>query len=170
MFLNNNALVDAVVGGWQVAGTVVLSTGNPFSVDATQNTYQQAGSAFPNWNPGSSVVPTNRSINNWFNPSGFLQPANGTFGNVRRNSLYGPGLDVVNLSGSKSFTLAREGMSLQVRADAQNAFNHPSFGLPGDASLGGASGTGTPYTSGTTAIRTTTEGGRNVQLGLRLTF
>ena len=169
-FLNKNALVDAVIGGWQVAGTIVLSTGNPFTADATQNTYQQAGAAFPNWNSGVLAVPAHRTIDNWFNPSAFLQPPNGTFGNVKRNSLYGPGLDVVNLSGSKSFGLWREGVRLQIRADAQNAFNHPSFGVPSDVSLGGSSGPGTPYTTGTTAIRTTTQGGRNLQLGAHLSF
>jgi hypothetical protein len=66
--------------------------------------------------------------------------------------------------------LPREGMFLQVRADAQNAFNHASFGVPSDASLGGSSGTGTPYTTGTVAINSTTEGGRNVQLGIHLTY
>jgi hypothetical protein len=173
-FLNSNAIVDAVIGGWQVSGTVVLSSGNPFTVDATQNTFQQAGASFPNWNPGISPRPANRSINNWFNPGAFLEPANGTFGNVKRNSLYGPGLDVVNLSGSKTFSLSPERFRLQIRADASNAFNHASFGVPSDVSLGGSAGPGTPYTTGTTAIRTTTVGQnssqRNIQLGARLTF
>lgn len=168
--LNNNALADAVIGGWQIAGTLVLSTGNPFNVDSTQNTYQQAGTSYPNWVQGVSWKPAHQDINNWFNPAAFSQPANGTFGNVRRNSLYGPGLNVVNLSGSKTFSIPWESVKLQIRADAQNAFNHPSFGVPGDASLGGSNGAGTGYTTGTTAITTTTEGGRNVQLGARLTF
>ncbi len=56
----------------------------------------------------------------------------------RRNSLYGPGLNIVNLSGSKTFSLPWEGIKMQIRADAQNAFNHPSFGVPGDANLGGS--------------------------------
>jgi len=76
---------------------------------------------------------------------------------------------VVNLSGSKIFSI-RENIKLQIRADAQNAFNHPSFGVPGDASLGGSSGPGTPYTTGTTTINTLTVYGRNVQLGARLSF
>lgn len=167
--LNNNSIVDAVIGGWQIAGTIVKSSGNPFTVDATQNTYQQAGTSFPNWVPGVSPIPKDRSIKNWFNPAAFSQPADGTFGNVKRNSLYGPGLNQVNLSGSKSFSI-RESVKLQIRCDAQNAFNHPSFGVPGDASLGGSSGPGTQYTTGTTTINTTTVGGRNVQLGARLTF
>jgi hypothetical protein len=169
-FLNSNRLLDAAIGGWQISGTLVLSTGNPFSVDGTQNTYALAGTAFPNWVPGVSPKPSNRSIADWFNPAAFSLPENGTFGDVRRNSLYGPGLNVVNLSGSKTFSLPWEGVKIQFRCDAQNAFNHPSFGVPGDASLGGATVAGTPYTTGTTAINTVTVGGRNVQLGLRLTF
>ena len=31
-FLNNNRVLDAAVGGWTLAGTVLLSTGNPFTV------------------------------------------------------------------------------------------------------------------------------------------
>jgi hypothetical protein len=169
-FLNNNSLVDGVIGGWQISGTLVLSTGNPFSVDGTQNTYAQAGTQFPNRIPGVSLYPADRNINNWFNPEAFSQPANGTFGDVRRNSIYGPGLNAVNLSGSKIFSLPWEGISLQIRADAQNAFNHPSFGVPSDVSVGGSNGVGTPYTTGTVAIRTLTVQGRSVQLGARLTF
>ncbi len=169
-FLNNSTVLDELLK-WQLSGTLVLQTGNPFTVDGTQNTYALSGTSFPNWNPDTSVIPTHRTIYNWFNPGAFLQPANGTFGNVKRNSLYGPGLNTVNLSAAKDFPLPlREGMVLQIRCDAQNAFNHPAFGVPGDASLGGSSGTGTPYTMGTTAISTTTVGGRNLQIGIHLTY
>ncbi|HXW90112.1 MAG TPA: TonB-dependent receptor [Terriglobales bacterium] len=171
-FLNNNKLLDTVIGGWQISGTLVLSTGNPFSVDGTQNTYSLSSNAsvFPNWNPGVSWRPAHQSIDNWFNPGVFLQAANGTFGNVRRNSLYGPGLNVVNLSAGKTFSLPWENMKFQIRGDAQNAFNHPSFGVPSDATVGGSSGVGTPYTTGTVAISNYTVGGRSLQVGARLTF
>ena len=169
--LNNNALADAVVGGWQISGDVVLSTGNPFNVQGNQNTYQQAGAAYPNAVQGVSWRPSHQTIDNWFNPAAFSQPADGTFGNVRRNSLYGPGLDVVNLSGSKTFSIPWENMKLQIRCDAQNAFNHPSFGVPGDITLGGSAGPGQPYTTPDGGqIRTVTVQGRNVQLGARFSF
>ena len=170
-FLNNNSLVDAVVGGWQISGTLILSTGAPFTViNSSNNTYAQAGSSFPNRVPGVSIKPAHQTIQNWFNPAAFSQPANGTFGDVPRNSLYGPGLNIVNLSGSKTFSLPWEGIQLQIRADASNAFNHPNYGVPGDANLGGSAGPGTPYTSGSTVINNTTANGRNVQLGARITF
>jgi hypothetical protein len=170
MFLNSNSLLDAVLGGWQISSTIVASSGSPFTVVSTQNTFAQAGSAYPNWTPGVSPIPHNRSISNWFNPGAFTQPANGTFGNVRRNSLYGPGLQYENLSGSKTFSLPWENVKLQIRCDAQNAFNHPSFAEGWDQYLGGSQGAGTPYTTGGNAQMSTAVNGRNLQLGARLTF
>jgi hypothetical protein len=88
---------------------------------------------------------------------------------MRRNSLYGPGLKVFNFSAAKSFTVPYgEGIKVEFRADAQNVFNHPSFGNP-STGLGGSSGAGTPYTN-TTTISSLTVYGRSLQLGLRVSF
>jgi TonB dependent receptor len=169
-FLNGSRLLDEAVGGWQIAGTVILQTGNPFSVYGNQNTYAQAGTQFPNRNPGVPLYPSDRSILNWFNSSAFLQPANGTFGNVRRNSLYGPGINTFNFSALKGFTIPwREGIRIDFRADAQNVFNHPAFGVPSNLNLSGAGGDNQPYT-GAAPIRSLTIQGRNLQLGLRVSF
>jgi len=178
-FLNRNALMDAVIGGWQISGTGHVSTGQPFTVIGTQATWARAGSAFPNWS-GLSATPKHRSThcmagysgcaNEWYNPAAFTRPADGTFGNVRRNSLYGPGMSQVNLSGSKTFSIPWENSKLQLRADANNAFNHASFGLP-TATLAGAANAGDQYTySGTQQISGTTMSGRTVQIGMRLTY
>ena len=171
MFLNNNALLDALAGGWQLSGTVHISSGNPFTVIGTQNTYAQAGSAFPNWVKGVSAVPHNRSIKEWFNPAAFSLPANGTFGNVRRNSLYGPGINVFNLSGGKTFSMPWENIKIQLRCDAANVFNHASFGQP-NGNLTGPNNqqVGDPYTFSAAQINSTSIGGRNVQLGARVSF
>ena len=161
-FLNNNMLADEVIGGWQVSGTLYLSTGTPYSVFGTQNTYQQAGSAFPNRVAGVSTKPQNQSakceagsgpstgcLNEWFNPAAFSQPAPGTFGDVRRNILYGPGTNAVNLSMFKEFSVPWEGIRLRLSCAATNAFNHPSFANPGGG-LQGSAGVGQPYSWYTT--------------------
>jgi hypothetical protein len=166
-YSSKNPVLDAVIGGWQVSTMVILSSGNPFTVYSDQNTYALVGSSYPNWS-GISPRPKHRSINNWYNPEAFKQPANGTFGNVRRNSLYGPGINEVNLSGARTFSLPWAGVKLQIRADSVNAFNHPSFGVP-NQNLSSSSGPGTVYTN-ITNITTTTVGGRNLQLGARLSF
>lgn len=168
MLLNtNNLFLDELVGGWQLSSSLVLSSGNPFTVYSTQNTFAQAGSSFPNWS-GVNPKPSNRSVNNWYNPAAFLLPANGTFGNVRRNSLYGPGLEEVNLTFGKTFSIPWEGIKLQLRGDATNAFNHPSFGIP-QTQLSGAAAVGQPFTNATN-ITWTTVGGRTLQMEGRLTF
>ena len=178
-FLNKGKVLDEIVGGWQTSGSIVLSTGNPFTVTDAQEhqTNANGGGAYPNWGT-VSAKPAHRTIANWFNPGAFTRPANGTYGNVRRNSLYGPGLNVVNLSGHKEFDLLEawgHDIKLQFRIDASNAFNHASFGLP-NSELSGSSGPGTPYTqtasTGANASQITgvTVGGRAVQLGMRVNF
>jgi hypothetical protein len=191
-FLNNNTLADEVIGGWQISGTLYASTGSPYTVFGTQNTYQQAGSAFPNWVPGVSPTPAHRSakceagsgplngcINEWFNPAAFSQPAAGIFGNVRRNSLYGPGTNTVDLSAFKEFSLPWEGIRLKLSCAATNAFNHPSFANP-SGTLQGSAGAGQPYSwyttnssgqqVGTQQISGVNVGGRYGELQLRLEF
>ncbi len=177
-FLNNNSAADAVVGGWQISGSTAVLGGSPFSVIADGNTYNQASgsSQYPNWNPGVSWKPAHQSADEWFNPAAFTKPANGTYGDVRRNSLYGPAWYQVNLSGSKMFSLW-ENVKLQLRIDSFNAFNHTSWAAPGsgsgDVGLESPDGAtaGTVYTGpAVSQIGSSAVSGRTVQLGARLSF
>jgi hypothetical protein len=176
MFLNNNLIMDEILGGWQVTGTVLLSSGQPFTVTTNGNTYETPGSSlggnqYPNRNKSVSTKPDHRSLTEWFNPAAFTMPANGTYGDVQRNSLYGPGINEFNLSGGKTFLLF-ENMKLNIRADAVNAFNHASFGLP--SSTLSATSTmvpGDPYPVGTAGLITSNQvGGRTVQLSAHIDF
>ena len=169
-FLNSNALLDEIVGGWQLSGTAVLSSGQPFTVFADGNTYQQAGSQFPNWNKGVSWKPKHQTTAQWYNPQAFIKPADGTFGNVRRNSLYGPGFQSINLSGGKTFMLPWEGISMQVRADANDVFNHTSWGQVGAIGLRSPDASGVYQGPTTSQITGSAVSGRNVQLKLRVSF
>jgi hypothetical protein len=158
-FLNNNYLLDEIIGGWQTAATIIAQTGNPFTpVMANNTSYAQSGSQYPNviGDPKSGPHGTNQT---WFNVNAFAAPAPGTFGNLQRDSVYGPGLTNVNFSLSKNFSVWREA-SLQIRADATNVLNHPSFGLP-DTNIG-------PGHVG--QITSVTVGGRTMQLLGRLSF
>ncbi len=176
-FLNNNWLLDEVVGGWQASGTVVVQSGQPFTVTMQQNkSYAQSGSWYPNviGNAHLSSHGAFHGTNQWFNEAAFAAPTPGTFGNSGRNSLNGPGLSNVNFSLGKSFAIWEQ-VHLQVRADASNIFNHPSFNLPSSSlavcsAVGpGCSAVGAIQT-GTSTIRGLTIGGRTMQLGARLSF
>lgn len=171
-FLNDNAVADEVVGGWQLTGSATIFSGQPFTVYADNSTYQLASGAtqFPNRNPGVSTKPANRGASLWFNPAAFTEPANGTLGDVRRNSLFGPGSSAINLSLGKDFSLW-ENLKLRIRADAANVPNHPSFGDPDSVNLTSSSGVGTPYAGPSTQqIQHVCVNARSFQLSARISF
>jgi hypothetical protein len=165
-FLNSNRMIDAVIGGWQASGTVILSTGNPFTptISGPNNSYSQAGSWYPN--VIGNATSSHRTMQQWFNPGAFTAPAPASFGDMHRNSVYGPGLEVFNLSAGKNFPIW-EKVSLQIRADANNAFNHTNLGMPNSGLT--CSTPGAPCT-GAANITSTSVGGRTMQLGGRLSF
>lgn len=143
---------------------------------ASANTYAEPGTTEPFVNySGISTRPlAGRSNFEWYSPAAFTLPANGTFGNVRRNSLYGPGIEYVNISAGKKFDIY-ESVKLQIRLDATNALNHPSFGQPNNIlPTLGTQTVGQPYQEtefGTTGQITGVQvGGRNLQAGVRLEF
>ena len=169
-FLNQNAVADAVVGGWQLSLIGIAQSGNPFTVTYGEAnlSYSQAGSWRPNLIGDPHVA--HRSISEWFNPAAFVAPTPGTFGDLGRNTIYGPDLTELNASLGKIFSF-REGVQLQIRIDANNALNHPSFGPPDtnfDDPVDLTSDPGRPSGAGT--ISSTTVNGRNIQLGARLSF
>ena len=166
-FLNSNPYLDALVGGWQTSATMVVHSGQPFTVVTTSNNAAAD-------NPGSSASQypnvigdphlSHPTIQNWYNVAAFAQPAAGTFGNEGRNSLVGPDLSEIDFSLGKNFAL-RERMGLQFRIDGYNVFNHPSFGIP---NTGVAFANGAPTSS--SAITSTTIGPRAFQLNARISF
>jgi hypothetical protein len=64
-----------------------------------------------------------RKPSQYFNPQAFLTPATGTFGNVSRDVLTGPGLFGLDFSAAKSAHLS-ERLGLQFRAEFFNILNH----------------------------------------------
>lgn len=175
MFLNKSVLADELVGGWRLAATSRENTGSPFTpVMASNQSYAQAGSQFPNLigNPLSLVGPNNtqdpnnggaqrsiHTLDNWFNKYAYASPGIAAFGNVRRNSVYGPDYSNLNLSLGKTFTVYRT-YTLEIRADAQNALNHASFGTP-DSAIDD---------NQPARISSVTNGGRHIQLYARFAF
>ena len=160
-FLKNGGVLDAIVGGWQASTIFVTQSGTPFTllVSGTNGSNSLAGNWYPNivGNPSLS----NQTIAQWYNPAAFAQPAANTFGNAGRNILRGPGLTDFDFSLGKNFTFPKfERMNLQLRMDAANILNHPSFNNPNNS-------IGNPNAG---QITSTTVGGRNIQLGARLSF
>ncbi len=177
-FVNNDTLLDTIIGGWQTSGTLVVQSGQPFTVSMkTNNSFSQAQNSqwYPNviGNPHLSSKGPYHGTNQWFNEAAFAVPTAGTFGNAGRNILNGPGLSQVNFSLGKTFAIW-ESVKFQLRADANNIFNHPSFNLPTTTGNQGSAQlvvnpNGTIAT-GTSTIRSLTVNGRTMQLSGRISF
>jgi hypothetical protein len=129
---NSSRPLDALLGGWQVNGIISLRTGLPFSIAATDIDFlNEAFGERANvvGNPNSGF---HRSVNEWFNSSAFAQPGIGEFGNSSRDIVRAPGVENVDASLFKSFSL-NERVRLQTRLEGFNLFNHTNFGMPNNS-------------------------------------
>ena len=118
-----------VFGGWELDGISTLQTGLPFTVTLA-NGVNNGATSWPN--RIASGVASHPDPYQWFDPTAFVAPAPNTYGNSARGVLYGPGLVNFDLSGQRIYRI-RERFLLQLRLDAFNAFNHPSFSTPNAA-------------------------------------
>ncbi|MFI5096478.1 MAG: carboxypeptidase regulatory-like domain-containing protein [Candidatus Acidiferrales bacterium] len=186
--------LDYVVGGWRVSSLFQWHSGVPFTPVIQSSVAVAVDPALqPSLNQsftnnylypvlvGNPKV-SNPNANQWFNPAAFADPAPGTFGNIQRNSLIGPGFSNVDISIAKEFRLPwREGMKLEIRADASNAFNHTNFMNPGNnvgyscADMSLPCGPSNGALADTSAGKLTNPAGWNsslriIQLGAHITF
>ena len=117
-------------------------------------------------NPNSGF---HKSIAEWFNTAAFAAPAKGTDGTAGRNIMDGPGLRDVDLGLFRNFRI-REGMLLQARAEASNAFNLVSLTIPSQALATTANIAQSTMSSSLFGEIRSAADMRQVQIGLRLTF
>jgi hypothetical protein len=121
--------------GWQINTIVTLTSGSPFNITTgTDASGTGVRSDRPNLvgDPYAGIVqPTGTPLSvQWFNPAAFAQPTAGTFGNLPRDYLYGPGFKSVDLSVFKTTKLSG-GSSVQLRLEMFNLFNTINWANPG---------------------------------------
>ena len=112
----------AVLGGWQAAGIVNISSGQPVSrILVASDTFRRGVFADQVGDPmvGERFV---NGVPYWFNPDAFAPPAAGTFGNSGRAPFRQPGRHQWDLNFSKNF-YPTSSMRLQFRAELINAFD-----------------------------------------------
>jgi TonB dependent receptor-like, beta-barrel len=148
-------VADLVVGGWQVSGLGTWESGIPFTPSYVNcGSDEDTGPCRPNLTGSASV--SDPSAAGWFQtaPAGttgtgclntasatpllnangctrgpWSRPAPGTFGNVARNSFFGPHFFNTDTSLSKRFQFS-ERVQGQFRAEMFNTFNHVNLGNP----------------------------------------
>src|SRR5271170_5208392 len=126
-----------LLGGWQVSGVASVHSGLPFTPVLDFDNADLQSLLIPErpnliGNPNAGVCPNGAAVGTvscWFNPSAFVVPPAGQFGNAGRNILRGPAFAQFDASLHKDFAIA-ERRKITVGVEAYNLFNHPNFGVP----------------------------------------
>ena len=126
---------DGVIGGWQVSGLVRWWSGRPFTVYSGSNTFSsvvQTPASCSGCGGGEGDVHDEGGVYWYFDPQQrgqFSVPGAGDFGNMGRNAFRGPSSVNIDLGVQKRIRFGRN-HELQLRADATNLTNTPTFGFP----------------------------------------
>jgi hypothetical protein len=130
--LASNGIGQYLLGGWRLGSILTVSDGLPFTITTgySRSRDQTRGPADrPDRGPGSEGNPILGGPDLYFDPEAYVLPTLGTYGNVGRNTLVGPGLVNVDLNLEKVFRIG-EGKDLNFRTEVFNLFNRANFGIP----------------------------------------
>jgi hypothetical protein len=162
-----DGLLTHLIADWQISGIETLQSGLPFTPQLSYNPSNDGDTrnpVRPSMNANFSGKLILGGPNQYFDPSAFIQPLPGTYGNAGRNILQGPRLNQTDLALAKKFAFT-ERVGLQFRAEFFNLFNHTNFNTPNPVVYAAATGGPSPTAGVVTATATTS---RQVQLGLKL--
>ena len=158
---------DKLLSGWQVNGIVTLLSGFPFTPQMGSN-WSGDGNVRsadrPSVNPSFTGERITGSPDRWFDPQAFILPTPGTYGNLGKASLNGPGMATMDFSMFKSTQLS-ETVKLDLRAEFFNVLNHTNLNFPTAIVFAGSA-----YSPSAGLIASTATTSRQIQFGLKLVF
>jgi Carboxypeptidase regulatory-like domain len=149
-------VADALLGGWDIGGIVNARSGLPIDVRITRPDFvyvDAAGTVFNNPAVGRSAIintPNGGGSRNvrrpdlvpgadpfvtsggllFLNPAAFATPKPGTYGNLERGSLHGPGFSQVDLVLAKHFPFGATTRNAEFRIEVFNVFDRANFSNP----------------------------------------
>src|SRR5207248_5222622 len=118
-----NGFVNAIVGGWQVGGLTTIQSGLPqvITFGGVDRSNTGVGYDLPIATGSGSGYLSNPTPSRWYDPAAFVEAPAGTWGNVGRNTLVGPGIFALDFDAHKEFTMPySEHHKLQFRFEAFN--------------------------------------------------
>ena len=168
-----HGITGYLVNNWEFAPLVRLVSGTPFTITENQDeTFTGNGGDRPNLVPGVNPFKYTKILSDhtgsvyanqsYLNQAAFvLNTVPGTQGNISRNSFRGPIYFQDDAQISRIFPI-HEKYNLDLRIEAFNALNHPSFNNPNSS--------GPSFTGSFGEITGTSVGGRVFQGAVKLFF
>jgi len=153
-YLNSaNRFVEAVLGGWMVAGINTLAPGEMVTLTYTptaaqtvsgiQQDFRGGNNYRPNVSGDPYVPEAERNVTNWLSRTTVTVPTDNSqpFGNAPRNSVRGPYVWTVDMVLSKRFDIPWRNGSFEFRGEFFNLLNRTNFRAPNGNRSANAYGT-----------------------------
>jgi hypothetical protein len=153
-----NALVDGILGGWQMQAIYILRSGRPFTPTISGD---RANTGVGQQRPdriGSGEL-DNPTPDMWFDKTAFVVPAQFTYGNSGAFILREDSYKTLDFSLFKQFRIGDR--RLQLRAEVFNLTNTASFLAPASTAIDAAAGG---------RVTTTASSPRQMQFALKFEF
>ena len=189
---NGKGFVGRVATGWQLSGTTILQSGNPFTVNNTASfqpvkdtTGKFTGYALTSGDynadgdnndyPNVASYGYKRGRQDYLNglfpgTTNFAIPSFGSEGNEKANQFRAPGFQQWDMALLKN-TPIRESVAFQLRFEFFNVFNHPNLiNVDGNLADRNYDQTGAPTLTGNFGKATGQNVPRFIQIGGNLTF
>ena len=119
---------------WRLSTIYQVQTGFPFTISVFGDT-ANAGSILgenpvrANYTGAPVFGPGTGTAERWFNTQAFATPPAFTFGNVGRNTVYGPGMQTLDTALDRAFRIT-ETAQISIRGELFNALNRTNLGTP----------------------------------------
>ena len=124
-----NGLGSAILGGWQVSTIISKSSGFPRTAYVgTDRSNTGGGQDRPNVTGQDPNLPGDQqTIQRWFNTDAFALQSLGTFGDAGRNTIIGPGQQLLNAAIGRDVRLTGNRV-VSFRVEANNVLNTVRYG------------------------------------------
>ena len=122
----SSAALRVLASNWQLSGIVAARSGSWLTVTTGVTGFNGLADRV---DQVSDQVYGDKTLLNYLNRAAFANPAPGTFGNHRRNSIQGPGAWKADVAVSRNFSWATA-QQVEIRLEAFNLFNTVNWGNP----------------------------------------
>ena len=157
---NWSGITNAVLGGWRLAAIFQARTGFPVTIQDSRGSSLQAVRGGERPNCIGDPHPADQTLDRWLDINAFARAPLGTWGNCGIGVARAPGYRNVDAALSKRFDVGGD-RYLELKAEAFNLTNTPSFGPPG-RNIADVNAFG--------RITTTISNARTVELALKFYF
>ena len=122
----SGAVLRAIASDWQLSGIVSARSGDWISVTTGVTSFNGLADRV---DQVSDDIYGEKTLDSYLNRAAFAQPAPGTFGNLVRNSVNGPGAWKADLAVSRLFSWSGS-QRVELRVETFNLFNTFNWGNP----------------------------------------